>query len=409
MTAGPSPAPAKPSLVYIATGIMLLQQALSTMAGLSMPVLVPPIAADTGLDPSLIGLFVPLVYAGSMVSSIGSGGLLLRFGAFRVGQLCLLGTSIGMLLCSTGYLPAFVVGGVILGMGNGPSTPAGSHVLARYTTPKNAPMMFSLKQTGVPVGGMMAGMLLPVLVIYFGWQGALIGAAGMSLAFVVFAQPLRREFDSDRQPGRSLRMMDVRATLMTVLHDARIRELAISIFVFTGLQITFASFFVSFLAFRLGWTLTEAGVAYSAAMVSGIVFRIVWGWIAARFVAPVYVLAALGTGMGCALAAVALVGPGWGRYAVWGVAMLFGATGIGFQGVLLAEIARIAPHGMAGVITGGTVFFAFVGMILFPALFGVMLSLGGGYTTMFAIAAIPPILVAAMLCINARRRAARTD
>lgn len=393
------------SLVYVATGAMLLQQALSTMAGLSMPVLVPPIAADTGLDPSLIGLFVPLVYGGSMISSIASGGMLLRFGAFRVGQLCLLATSTGMLLCSTGYLPAFIVGGLILGIGNGPSTPAGSHVLARYTTPKNAPMMFSLKQTGVPVGGMLAGTLLPIFVIHFGWQGALMCAAAMSVTFVVLGQPLRSEFDSDRQPGRSLRMMDVRATLLTVLRDARIRELAISIFVFTGLQITFASFFVAFLSLRLGWTLTEAGVAYSVTMVSGIVFRIIWGWLAARFIAPAYMLAFLGAGMGLALFGVAMVEPGWSRYSVWGVAMLFGATGIGFQGVLLAEIARLAPHGMAGVITGGTVFFAFVGMILFPAIYGAMLSFGGSYETMFAIAGGPPLLVAIMLFVSARRRA----
>ena len=395
----------KPSLVYVATGVMLLQQALSTMAGLSMPVLVPPIAAGTGLDPSLIGLFVPLVYGGSMVSSIASGGMLLRFGAFRVSQLCLLATSAGMLLCATGHMATFVIGGIILGIGNGPSTPAGSHVLARYTTPKNAPMMFSLKQTGVPVGGMMAGTLLPIFVIYFGWRGALVCAAAMSLAFVAFAQPLRREFDSDRQSGRSLRMLDVRATLMTVLRDVRIRELAITIFVFTGLQITFASFFVAFLSLRLGWTLTEAGVAYSVAMVSGIVFRIVWGWLAARFIEPAYMLALLGAGMGGALIAVAFVEPGWSRYAVWGVAMLFGATGIGFQGVLLAEIARLAPHGMAGVITGGTVFFAFVGMILFPAVFGAMLSFGGSYEAVFAIAGGPPMLVAIMLFVAARRRA----
>lgn len=393
-------------LAYLATGVMMLQQALSTMAGLALPVLVPPITAETGLSPSLVGLYVPILYAGSMISSITTGGLLLRFGAFRVGQLCLLTTGVGMLLCAGGHIGLFVLGGLIIGLGNGPSTPAGSHVLARYTTPATAPMLFSIKQTGVPVGGMLAGTLLPVLVLSFGWRGALVGAALMSFAFVVCGQPLRREFDSDRQPGRSLKMTDVRATLMTVVREARIRELAIAIFVFTGLQVTFASFFVSFLSLRLGWSLTEAGVAYSVAMMSGIGFRILWGWCAARFLAPAYVLALLGAGMACAVVAIAFVSPAWSRYAVWGVAMLFGATGIGFQGVLLAEIARIAPHGMAGVITGGTVFFAFVGMILFPALFGLMLSLGLGYEAGFAIAGIAPAVVAAMLFGSARRRRA---
>lgn len=395
----------KPSLAYVATGVMLLQQALSTMSGLALPVLVPPISAETGLSPSLVGLYVPLLYAGSMVSSIASGGPMLRLGAFRVGQICLLLTGIGMLVCAGGHIALFALGGLIIGLGNGPSTPAGSHVLARYATGSSAPMLFSLKQTGVPVGGMLAGTLLPVYVGFFDWRGALVCAALMSFAFIVLFQPLRREFDSDRQPGRSLRRLDIRATLTTVLREPRIRELAIGIFVFTGLQVTFASFFVAFLSLRLDWTLTQAGFAYSVAMVSGIFFRLVWGWIAARHLAPGYVLAALGAGMACAVVAIAFVEPGWSRYAIWAVAMLFGATGIGFQGVLLAEIARIAPHGMAGVVTGGTVFFAFVGMILFPALFGALLSAGLSYETAFAVAGAPPFAVSAMLFAAARRRA----
>ena len=394
----------KISIAYTATGVMLLQQALSSMSGFALQVLMPSIAADTGISPYLIGVYVPLLYAGSMVSSILAGGLLLRLGAFRVGQICLLTTGLGMLLCLQGDLALFVIGGLVIGLGNGPSTPAGSHVLSRYTTRTNAAMLYSLKQTGVPVGGMIAGVLLPLLALSFGWRGALIGAALLCLAFVAIFQPLRREFDSDRQPGRSLRMMDVRATLTTVLRESRYRELAIAICVFTGLQVIFASFFVSFLSERLGWSNAEAGFVYSIAMVSGIGFRILWGWLAARFLAPTYMLAILGAGMATAVFGISLVEPGWHIYAIWAAALLFGATGIGFQGVLLAEVARIAPPGMAGVITGGTVFFAFVGMIVFPALFGAILSAGLSYETAFAASGVLPLLVAMMLFFATRRR-----
>ncbi len=396
-------------LTYVATVVMMLQQSLSTMAGLALPVLVPPIVAETGLNPGLVGIYVPILYAGSMVSSIAAGGFLLRFGAFRVSQMCLLTTGIGMLLCAEGHLALLALGGLVIGIGNGPSTPAGSHVLARYAKGRNAPMLFSIKQTGVPLGGMMAGTLLPVFVLLFGWRGALVCAAAMSFAFVVLGQPLRREFDSDRQPGRTLRMLDVRATLTTVVRDARIRELAIAACVYTGLQVTFASFFVAFVSIRLGWTLTEAGAAYSVAMIAGIGFRILWGWLAARFVAPAHILALLGAGMACGIVAIAFVAPGWNRFAIWGLALLFGATGIGFQGVLLAEIARIAPHGMAGVITGGTVFFAFVGMILFPAAFGMLLSLGVSYENAFAASGVAPALVSAMLFLSASRHSRGRD
>ena len=37
-----------------------------------------------------------------------------------------------------------------IGIGSSVSTPASSHLLARYSPPKYAPLIFSVKQTGVP-------------------------------------------------------------------------------------------------------------------------------------------------------------------------------------------------------------------------------------------------------------------
>ncbi len=384
-------------LVYVATGTMLLQQALSTMAGLTLPVLVPPIAKETGLSPSLIGLYVPILYAGSMLSSVLAGGFMLRFGALRTSQICLLLTGLGLTINTGGDLIWFAIGAIVAGFGGGPSTPASSQILSRYTPRGKAPLIFSIKQTGVPVGGMFAGILLPIYASAFGWRGALICAGLMSFAFVILIQPLRAEFDSDREPSRPLKLGDVRGTLTTVFRDPRTRELALSIFAFTGLQLVFASFFVSFLSIKLGWTLAEAGFAYSIAMVFGIGGRILWGWVGTRIVEPLPLLGGLGIFMGLTMGAMAFVDQSWSRYAVWAAAACFGLSGIGYQGILLAEIARIAPPGMAGVVTGGTVFFAFAGMILMPAACGLILSLGGGYSLAFAILGVPSLAAGGML------------
>jgi nitrate/nitrite transporter NarK len=86
------------------------------------------------------------------------------------------------------------------------------------------------------------------------------------------------------------------------------------------------------------------------------------------------------------------------------VAFIYGLTGIGYQGVLLAEIARIAPPGMAGVVTGGAVFFAYLGMITFPGSFGLILALTGSYQTAFVILGAVPIMVGVMLFRSVRRQ-----
>ncbi|MFT7573469.1 MAG: MFS family permease [Paracoccaceae bacterium] len=391
-------------VVYTAVFAMLFQQALSTMSGLTIPVLAPPIAAETGMSASLVGVYTAFLYGGSMISSLAGGGFLLRYGALRVSQTCLLVVAIGLLINMPGYIYLFVLGAIVTGLGGGPSTPASSQILARYTKPSTAPFIFSIKQTGVPVGGVIAGALLPVFVDLFGWRGALACAASMALVFALILQPFRAEFDSDRQPERSLKLTDLRATLGAVLRDARVRELALGLFAFTGLQLAFASFFVSFLSLGMGWTLTDAGIAYSIAMGAGIAGRLIWGWVGSRYVSPVLLLAVLGLAMGVACMAIGLVDESWEQPAVWVVAFCYGITGIGYQGVLLAEIARVAPPGMAGVVTGGAVFFAYAGMITFPGSFGLILALTDSYQTAFVILGAIPIIVGAMLFISARRQ-----
>ncbi|MGB0632098.1 MAG: MFS transporter [Alphaproteobacteria bacterium] len=391
-------------IVYTAVFAMLLQQALSTMSGLTIPVLAPPIAAETGLSPSLVGLYTAFLYGGSMISSLAGGGFLLRFGALRVSQACLVVVAVGLLINAPGLTALFVIGAVITGLGGGPSTPASSQILARYADPAQAPLIFSIKQTGVPVGGVIAGALLPVYVSLFGWRGAIVCAALMALTLALMLQPLRAEFDSDRQPQRSLKLTDIRATMTAVLSDKRVRDLAMGLFAFTGLQLAFASFFVSFLSLGLGWSLTDAGIAYSIAMGAGIVGRLIWGWVGTKYVSPLLLLAILGFVMGFAHMAIGLVTSEWQTAAVWAVAFAYGLTGIGYQGVLLAEIARVAPPGMAGVITGGAVFFAYVGMILLPATFGLILAVMDSYRLAFFILGVIPIVVAVKLLQSALKQ-----
>jgi len=393
----------KVPVVYTAVFAMLFQQALSTMSGLTIPVLAPPIAAETGLSASLVGVYTAFLYGGSMISSLAGGGFLLRFGALRVSQACLVVVAFGLLINAPGYIYLFVLGAIVTGLGGGPSTPASSQILARYATPSQAPFVFSIKQTGVPVGGVIAGALLPFLAVEFGWRGAIVCAAAMALALALILQPFRAEFDSDRQPERSLKLTDVRATMSAVLRDARVRELALGLFAFTGLQLAFASFFVSFLSLGMGWSLVDAGIAYSIAMGAGIAGRLLWGWVGSHYVPPVLLLSMLGVVMGFACMAVGFVAPDWSKPAVWAVAFAYGLTGIGYQGVLLAEISRISPPGMAGVVTGGAVFFAYVGMILFPATFGLVLALTDSYRPAFFILGAIPIVVGAMLYVSSRR------
>ena len=82
---------------------------------------------------------------------------------------------------------------------------------------------------------------------------------------------------------------------------------------------------------------------------------------------------------------------------VFAVLFVFGACAVGWNGVYLAEVARQAPPGMAGLATGGTLVFTFLGVVLGPPLFGALSGAFGSYRAGFAVLAVPLALSAAGL------------
>src|SRR6266852_3840402 len=109
----------------------------------------------------------------------------------------------------------------------------------------------------------------------------------------------------------------------------------------------------------------------------------------------------------CALA-VALFTSDWPPVAVFAVCVLYGATAVGWNGVFLAEVARLAPQGRVAIVTGGTQFFTFAGVLIGPPVFGAIASMTGSYGTGFAlIAALPLLASVGMLASRGRGSAGR--
>lgn len=376
-----------------AISAMLAQQSLVTMSALTIPVLLPPIAADLGINPGLLGFYTAVLYGTAMFASMLGGGFILRYGAVRVSQMAMLLMGAGLLVAYPGALALFALAAALCGAGQGPSTPASSHVLSRHAPPALAPLIFSVKQTGVPIGGALAGAILPLLAIQFGWRGALVAAAGACLLLALLLQPVRRSLDTDRQPERPLSATDVRSTVTAVLKTPALRELAFASFVFAGLQLAFGSFFVAYLAEGLSFSYEVAGFVFASAQGAAIGGRILWGWIAGRWLDSRLLLGILGVVMAVAAILTGLFTPLWPVWALTAVAVVFGASAIGWNGVFLAEIVRHSPPGEAGVVTGGVLSFTYAGLVLFPSGFGAILGVSGSYALGFFVAAVPTAIV----------------
>ena len=184
---------------------MLIQQAFAYFAALVLPNMAPAVAADLGIDPHLIGFYTGVLYFSSSLGQLSCGGFILRYGAVRMSQASLVFMGLALMMGYFGALPVFAAAAALTGMATSVSTPASSHLLARYSPPKYAPLIFSVKQTGVPVGGLMAGLLVPLLLGVLGWRGAFVACGAFCVIFAIMLQPIRQRFDSDRNPGQSLK------------------------------------------------------------------------------------------------------------------------------------------------------------------------------------------------------------
>lgn len=380
------------SYLWIAVFAMLAQQSVATMSVHVVQVLAPVIAADIGVNPASIGGYSALIYLSTMATALGCGGFIRRFGPLRMSQVALIGAMSALLVGVPGSLVLFALGGVTMGLAYGFSTPASSDILARYTTPRTAGLAFSIKQTGVPVGGILAGSLIPVVALHAGWQGAVLAAAGLCLFLTLALQPLRREYDRHRAAGGAAAFAGIGARVRRIAGDGRLRDLGLASITYGGLQSTFIAFMTTYMVTRLGYGIERAGAVFAVAQAASIAARILWGWIGTRYVGARPVLAGLGFLAAASAAATAFFAPSWPVVAVGAVAIAYSASAISWHGILLAEVARLAPKDDVGGITGAVIATGSIGSMSYPLIFGLILGFTGSFTAGFLAAAVPAAL-----------------
>jgi len=363
--------------------LTLVIQAMVAMALLSLPVVAPVVAQTLQVSPALVGLYVSVTYAGAMVATLMGGATVARMGAIRVSQWGLVLCALGLLLCAVPWLPSMVLGAVLIGLGYGPITPASSHLLARTTPKHQMSLVFSIKQTGVPLGSMLAGAVVPPLALLGNWQLSLVAVAVVCLLCAGVSQSLRAELDSDRQPDTRIRWGSLIEPIRLVLAHRALLTMASCSFMFSMVQLSLTTYLVTFLHDDLSYGLVAAGLALSVNQLGGIGGRVVWGYVADRWLGARRMLLLLASMMALGALASAFLTTDTPQAVVIAILVGFGASAIGWNGVYLAEVARRAPPGMASMATGGTLAFTFLGVVVGPPMFGALSGLFGTYRAGF--------------------------
>jgi MFS family permease len=388
-----------PSFTFF-LGVLLAGQTLGTMATMILPAVAPKVAETYGVDSSLIGYQISLLAVAMLVSLVFGGNLSVRWGACRTTQVGLSFLIAGCLIATLPHIVFFFLSAIGLGLGYGMITPSASHMLMRFTPAKRRNLIFSVKQSGVPLGGIGAALITPSVALAYGWQWALVGNALLLVLLIFLLERGRAYWDDDRNPEAKM-VLHPFGGIATIWNHPALRLMSVAGGCFVIVQICLSTFTVILFAEEMDLGLVQAGLILTASQVGGVTGRMFWGWLADLARNCFTVLSVLAAVMLAASLLCLAITPAWPMLASCALFFIFGSTASGWNGAFLAEVARLSPRESVSKATGGSLFFVNVGKMIGPIAFANAYFVGGSYTLAFGLLAIPA--GAGLACLLAAR------
>lgn len=371
--------------------IALLIQLATAFSEMTVPVLGPIITAQAGVAPETIGYFSSVFAAGTMLYMVLAADATARVGAVRLLQLGALLSAAALVCVTLSLWPAILFAALLLGLGNGPNGPASSLLLARGVRTERQGLAFSIKQSGVPIGAFLAGLIMPSLALLLGWQAALLGVAVATAIAALVIQPFRSDLDqgSGRQAvqAETLAPQRLRSPIATLRQNPGLLGLAYCGGAMAVVQGCVFAFFVTYLVDRHGISLTLAGSTFALFQAASVAGRVLAGWVADHIGSMRRVLIALALLGALGVLGLAAITAAWSQAAIFAMALATGLVICSWNGLLLAEVALTVPHHRVGASTSAILFFVFLGFVVGPAGFAVCAELWG-YQPAFVLLAI---------------------
>ena len=392
--------------VLVGLTVSVAAMAASTFTTLGLGALAPELRSSLHLTTFEVGLIPGLVFLGALAASVPAGHVTDRIGAGRSLTLAQLGLAFGIgIAVASSSRWIFLAGVAIAGMGYGAVNPA-TNVLSTGLVPRRHRALFlSIKQMGVTLGGLIAGLVLPRVGEALGWRPAVAVAVSVLLCGALaglwiarreatgWFKAARRPFPHPLQPAASASIPGVAPT-------------ALFGFVMSGVQLSLAGYLTLYLVEAHGFTKTTAGVALSVAFASACLGRIGWGWLSDRFFdshATTLVVISGASIVGLAAMASGVVGP-----SLWLVVALIGLCSIGWNGVYMALITDSASRGGLGRATGRGLTAIYGGVAVVPPVLGVIQDVSHSWSAVWTVS-IGAVLVAGVTLAISPRRLVRVE
>lgn len=334
----------------------------------------PAIQRDLGLDTAAFGLLVAAYYGAQPVVALPGGWLVDRIGVRAALALSMAGVAI-----SAGFFAVSAGGGmaaallILAGIAYSLVNPATSVGVVTWFPPDWRSTMMSVKQAGVPAGGLIAAVIAG-LAGPDAWRlsASAVAVAAALTAVLAVLTPAGGMAPVARGP--------MVAGLLSVLRNRALMRICLTTFLLNTAQGAFYAYLVLYLVGPAGLTPAVAALIFGATHVVSAIARILWGLLADRVwqgdgprVLRIIAFAACLGFIGLAL------GAGLGAPAAGAAALALGMTIAGFAGVAQGAAATAAPRAQIGAAMGVFMVLTPLGSVFGPSLFGALIGLTGGY------------------------------
>jgi MFS transporter, ACS family, hexuronate transporter len=359
------------SLALVAqVGFSVVEQGIPTLTGF--------VKLDLGVSAFVAGLAVSSVMFGKIFGSYAAGIVADRMGERRVLMFGAFAAATLIALAMLSPLPILFPLLVVAGVAGAAASPAGGRLVLLAFPPARRGIALGIRQTGIPLGGLIAAGLLPWIARDDGWRWSLAIAGGITAAA---ALPLAI-FGRGSTDGVVHR---------TTHHVSPARNRNLRLLTIWGCLLVTGQFaVVSFLALDLHrgahLSLASASLLVAVAQATGILGRVLWGAVSDRALPRgrkplLLVLTAAALVSSLALFATPRSAPIAVLVAVAGLA---GLALVGYQGLWFTMVAEVAGPARVGASTGFAVTFVAAAGALTPPLYGLVADLTGTYRAIWA-------------------------
>lgn len=360
--------------------LMFFLQTSASLVTLAFGPLAPFLQNDFNISRAQVGLYTSLVFTGSILLGAICGWLIDKFHVrfFLFFGPAMLGLFF-LVLSQTPYFEITLFFTFIGGIGYAFVNPTAAKALTNWFPPQSRATAIGIMKSGVTVGGAAGAVMLPTLALMIGWRFALATIAAAVIVLGVISIILYREpankvaIDS---PVTSLK------ALPKILTNRNILLLAGLCAIYSGTQLSIATYLVLFLKEAINLSVVTAGTFLTISTLSGVVGRILWGFISDKVFGgrrkTTLSLAGLITAvMALLIAFFFAVVPLWLLCVI--IAVL-GLSGFGWPSVFITFLAEIGGEDQAATAVGVGVSISNLGILIGPPLFGHIVDITQSYT-----------------------------